>query len=189
MWVIYANQGGTRHVFYLLPQAQITALKINWISQTFCVLALAFGKISVGFLIMRIGIPQKRLRILLYFFMISQFMFFSLAFIFVYVQCRPITKLWNFLDTQGECWNPQVLTVWTIICSSGLFHHRYLDTYIDVECRLQCFPRYRSSRDSRLRNMESTATAAQEGQPQLSTERWNIVSFSPSNQTPTSSSS
>lgn len=117
MWVIYANNGGTRHVFYLLPQTQITALKINWISQTFCVLGLAFGKISVGFLIMRIGIPQKKLRILLYFFMVSQFTLFSLAIVFVYAQCRPVTHLWNFLET-GTCWDPQVLTVWTIICSS-----------------------------------------------------------------------
>lgn len=118
MWVIYANHGGTRHVFYLQPEAQVTALKINWISQTFCVLGLAFGKISVGFLIMRIGLPDRKLRMLLYFCVISQFVLFSLAIVFVYAQCRPVTKLWNFLELDGECWNPQILTVWTIICSS-----------------------------------------------------------------------
>ncbi|MDI1486614.1 MAG: hypothetical protein OHK93_005846 [Ramalina farinacea] len=117
MWTVYANVGGTRHVFYLSLPQQENALKLNWISQTFCVLGLAFGKLSVGFLIYRIGVPKAWTRWLLYFFMTSQFILFSLAFIFVFVQCQPVTKLWNFTEA-GNCWDPQVLTVWTIICSS-----------------------------------------------------------------------
>lgn len=120
MWTVYANLGGTRHVFYLSVPQQQNALKLNWISQTFCVLGLAFGKLSVGFLIYRIGVPKAWLRRLLYFFMTSQFILFSLAFIFVFVQCQPVTKLWTFTEA-GICWDPQILTVWTIICSSMSF--------------------------------------------------------------------
>lgn len=117
LWVVYANVGGTRHVYYLpLPTIE-SALKINWISQVFCVLGLAFGKISVGFLIIRIGVPNIRTRSLLYFFMVSQFIMFSLAIIFVFAQCTPVTKLWE-VEAPGKCWNTQILTIWTIICSS-----------------------------------------------------------------------
>ena len=117
MWVVYANVGGTRHVYYLALPTIESALKINWISQTFCVLGLAFGKISVGLLIMRIGVPNIRTRYLLYFFMISQFILFSLAIVFVYAQCTPVTKIWD-VASPGKCWDPQFLTDWTIICSS-----------------------------------------------------------------------
>ena len=50
----------------------------------------------------------------------QSFILFSLAIIFVYAQCRPVTKLWNFLEPRGECWKSEILTVWTIICSSML---------------------------------------------------------------------
>lgn len=66
---------------------------------------------------MRIGIPNVRIRYLLYFLMISQFIMLSLAIVFVWVQCTPVTKLWE-VETPGKCWNPQILTVWTIISGS-----------------------------------------------------------------------
>ena len=136
LWVVYANVGGTRHVYFLSLSTVESALKINWISQTFCVLGLAFGKISVGFLIMRIGMPNRRIRYLLYFFMISQFILFSLAIVFVWTQCTPLTKLWE-VNTPGKCWNPQTLTVWTIIASS--MYQLTLEIFVsafDKSCRL-----------------------------------------------------
>ena len=59
---------------------------------------------------MRIGVSNVRTRYLLYFFMVSQFIMFSLAIVFVWVQCTPVIKLWE-VETLGKCWNPQILTV------------------------------------------------------------------------------
>ena len=114
LWVVCAKVGGTRHVYYLSSRSLESALKFYWISQCFCVLALVFGKLSVGFLILRIGVPNKRIRLLLYFLMGSQFILGSIAIILVWAQCIPIIKLWKAL-TPGKCWNPQILTVWIII--------------------------------------------------------------------------
>lgn len=114
LWTVCAQVGGTRHVYYLSSQIIESALKFFWISQCFCVLGLVFGKLSVGFLIMRIGVPKKRTRLLLYFFMVSQFIMGSVAIIFVWAECTPIVKLWKG-ETPGKCWNPQIVTVWTII--------------------------------------------------------------------------
>ena len=124
LWVVYAKRGGTRHIFYLPLDTQISTLKINWISQVFCVLWLKFCKIFVGFLIVRIGVPKKWLRNLLFFFMISQFILFSFCIIFLFAQCRPVTKLWNIVE-EGSCWDPEILTAMTIIASSR-FIHRFL---------------------------------------------------------------
>ena len=41
----------------------------------------------------------------------------SLAIVFVWVQCTPVTKLWE-VETAGKCWNPQILTIWTIMSGS-----------------------------------------------------------------------
>ena len=52
-------------------------------------LGLAFAKLSVGFLTTRIGVSRNRTGVLSYFFMTTSFI------LFVYAQCRPITKLWD----------------------------------------------------------------------------------------------
>ena len=106
--------GGNRHLYYLSSQNIESSLKFFWISQCFCMLGLIFGKLSVGFLIMRIGVPNKRMRLLLYFLMASQFISGSVAIIFVWAECIPMVKLWK-AETPGRCLNPQILTVWTII--------------------------------------------------------------------------
>ena len=117
LWVFYVHVGGTHHVYHL-PQSTIgSALKINWISQNFCVLGLAFGKISVGLLIMRIGVPKVRTRYLLYFFMISQSIVFAISIVLVWAQCTPVTKLWD-VEASGNCWNSRIITVVSIIASS-----------------------------------------------------------------------
>ena len=108
-------------MYYLPISTQKYALKINWISQPFCVLGLAFGKISVGFLIIRIGVPKKWMRMLLYFFMVSSMILFAGAIIFVFAQCQPVTELWNYTEP-GSCWDPEVLTMWTIVASSKSDH-------------------------------------------------------------------
>ena len=117
LWVIYANLGGTRHVYYLSNPTIESALKINWISQTFCVLGLIFGKLSVGFLIMRIGIPKKNDTIFALFSFGQPLPHIVLGYCLRVAQCILVTKLWH-VNTPGKCWNPQLLTVLTLISGS-----------------------------------------------------------------------
>ncbi len=184
LWVVYADVGGTRHLYYLSAPTIESALRINWISQTFCVLGLAFGKVSVGFLIMRIGVPNVRTRYLLYFFMISQFIMFSLAIVFVWAQCTPVTKLWQ-VEASGKCWNPQILTDWTIICSSrSPFVSEPAGQASEVICRLQRVPGYRIGSHSSVCNLDATDANAQEDQPESDSECRHIVSLGPSTLNP-----
>ena len=117
LWIVYGHLGGTRHFVDLDPSNVVPALRINLISQTLCALGLITGKISVGLLLMRIGVPNIRLRYFLYFCMASQFLIGSLAIIFYWTHCSPVTKLWN-PAISGKCWSTLFLSVWTIIAAS-----------------------------------------------------------------------
>ena len=107
LWTIYSLSGGGRHVYYLTLEQQIQLTRLNWVSQPPVIIALATGKISVAFLILRIFGPTKWLRYVLYFIMGSSIMLCGLAVIIQFVQCSPVRKLWE-TDLEGHCWNPLI---------------------------------------------------------------------------------
>lgn len=117
LWIPYVKAGGTHHFKFLDLPAVEKSLKYNWISQSFCVLGLIMGKISVGLLIRRIGISDIRMRYFLYFLMGSLTIIGILAIAFVWGQCTPVSRLWK-PTAPGKCWNPTFLTAWAIICGS-----------------------------------------------------------------------
>ena len=121
LWTVYAHIGGCRHVNSLSKPSQELALKINWISQPFCVLGIAFGKVSVAFLILRLGPRDKLRRWLLYFAIGSVIILFGVQCILIFVQCRPPRVLWTF-DVIGKCWPSEVLTIIAMIESCTLYY-------------------------------------------------------------------
>ena len=117
-WTVYAHNDGCRHVFYLSKTSQELALKTKWISQPFCVLAIALGKVSVVFLILRIGPHDKLRQWLLYVAAGSISILFGIQCIIIFAQCQPPRALWTFTIV-GKCWPSEVLTVIAMTESSS----------------------------------------------------------------------
>lgn len=110
LWTVLGHLGGCRHLYYLErdPLQAIKASRINWITQPVAIYALAFGKISVAFLILRImGKSKWRRAFLIYGAMIGSFILCTTATILTFVQCRPVAALWDpELVAMGKatCW-------------------------------------------------------------------------------------
>ncbi|MCJ1309425.1 hypothetical protein MMC25_003084 [Agyrium rufum] len=108
LWTVYSLRDGGRHVYYLTPAQQSETTKFNWISQGPAIMAVGFGKISVGVFLLRIlGPDDKWQRLTLYFVMITSFITASGALLVSYIQCSPVSKLWNPFE-EGHCWAPDV---------------------------------------------------------------------------------
>ena len=86
-------------------------MRINWLAQPFMIMALATGKISVAFLILRIMRKSVwRRGFLVYGAMIGSFVFCSIAVILTFAQCRPVTALWDprlLVKGEAKCWPPR----------------------------------------------------------------------------------
>ena len=113
LWTILGQVGGCRHLYYLQmnPAQAIKAARINWITQPVAIYALASGKVSVALLIWRImGRSKWRKAFLLYGAMIASFVVCTIAIILTFVQCRPVTALWDpelVVMGKATCWPPQ----------------------------------------------------------------------------------
>lgn len=105
----------------------MSASRINWIAQPFAIMGLAFGKISVAFLLLRlIGPKSCWRRNFLYFSMIASFLFCALACIFTFAQCRPVQALWNpslVASGQAKCWKPESQSSFSLFVGSELSLH------------------------------------------------------------------
>ena len=113
LWTILGKLGGCRHLYYLElnPEQAIKASRVNWITQPVAIYALATGKTSVAFLILRLmGKSKWRRAFLIYGAMLGSFLFCTIAIILTFAQCQPVTALWNTeLVATGEakCWPPR----------------------------------------------------------------------------------
>lgn len=106
LWTVLAVNNGCRHSYYLNPGELSSVVRLNWVIQPFHIMALATGKISVAFLIIRIMGKSTWRRRFLYFSMISNFLFCSLAIIFTFAQCKPVQALWDPM-VKAKCWRPE----------------------------------------------------------------------------------
>ena len=62
LFTVYVNSGGAHHVFYLAavePEEISKVIELNYVSQVFCIIAIATGKISVALLIYRLQPKSK----------------------------------------------------------------------------------------------------------------------------------
>lgn len=89
----------------LSPAQLEETTKINWASQTFCIMAIATGKISVAILMGRLMSPNRWRRWVLYFLSVSTFVASSIVIIFIFAQCSPPKALW--IPGAGTCWDPK----------------------------------------------------------------------------------
>ena len=120
LWTIYATIGGGRHIFYLTTDQWYSLTKINWISQPFCVMAIASGKVSVAYLILRLQAPCKWRTGLLYFIAVSSVVFGVVDCIITFAQCSPTYALWT-ANVTGSCWSTNVLTDCALALSGNVF--------------------------------------------------------------------
>ena len=122
IWTIYASKGGCRHVYYLSAARQALLIKINWISQPFCAMAIATGKVSVAFLILRIlGVAGLWKRRLLQFIIYSVFLCATVDILLTVTQCVPMRALWTpSAALRAKCFSPSILTIFALSASSKL---------------------------------------------------------------------
>lgn len=116
-WTVLGVNEGCRHLYYLTHDQISLVTKINWMSQPFAIMALATGKISVAFFILRIIGRSTWRRAFLYLNMITCFVFCALAAIFSFVQCSPPKALWT-PSIKGKCWKPESQSNFSVFVGS-----------------------------------------------------------------------
>ena len=120
-WTVNGANSGCRHLFYLTPQQAMSSIRLNWMTQPVIITSLAFGKISVALLILRILARSFWRRMFLYISMIGTFLFCWLGVVVTFAQCRPVQALWDpkLLQTgKATCWNPKLETNISIFVGS-----------------------------------------------------------------------
>lgn len=101
-------QGGTRHIFYLTQDQIVLALKLTWISQPIGIMASAFGKCAVAFLIRRIVGGQNNWR--KWFLYVNVALYLSVSIIssvLGFCQCKPADDIWAQVPG-AKCWKPAI---------------------------------------------------------------------------------
>ena len=112
---ISIHYGFGRHVSELTPLHAQDAVKYSLVSRTFFILNFAVTKISIAlYLLLRVVGAARRTwhKVLLYFVIISGPLIQIPNVVLIYVQCRPVQKLWNH-QIHGSCWDPKVSTIFS----------------------------------------------------------------------------
>lgn len=109
---LYVQDGGSRHVFYILPLSQLTKV-MRWavIAQPFGVFACAVAKTSVAGLTLRIAGPNTFWRKwILYIGIAILWVFTFLDVAFKFAQCKPVQANWDveIPPFEKHCWKPTV---------------------------------------------------------------------------------
>ena len=106
-WTIYSNNNGGRHNYYLTPDQQVVATKMNWWGQPLPIMAIATGKMSVALFELRILGPNKYRAWFLWWLIFSCPAVLGIAVIVTYAQCTPAAALWTpALQATAKCWPP-----------------------------------------------------------------------------------
>ncbi|OJD26601.1 hypothetical protein ACJ73_02010 [Blastomyces percursus] len=107
---ICIHYGTGRHVYYLNEHQKVQANKFNWISQGFHVMSTNWGKVSIGFFLLRIVDRAKRQKYVFFGGMVLLTIVNSVCVYTIYGQCTPTTALWNGTGPgkKGSCWHPNL---------------------------------------------------------------------------------
>lgn len=125
-WTVYVHVGGTRYTPPLSPEESVNVNRISWISQLWCILSLATGKLAIAALILRLQAPSKWRTYVIWIMCVIAVIWNMIQMIFSCVQCRPIGKLWN-PAIKGTCWSPRIIEknavasngkLWTIVATN-----------------------------------------------------------------------
>ncbi|KAL2807768.1 hypothetical protein BJX63DRAFT_436757 [Aspergillus granulosus] len=104
---ISAHHGTGRHAVDLSQYQTIQSTKFNWLSQGFHVMSTNWGKVSVGFFLLRIIGKVKHHRPVMYGGIVLLTVINSVCVYTIYGQCSPTSKLWD-TSVKGRCWDPDV---------------------------------------------------------------------------------
>lgn len=86
-------------------------LKVINVAGTFSLTAAIWSKTSFALTLLRL--TQGWLKMVVWFIIISMNIAMGLSALFIWVQCTPIEKSWNFF-AEGTCWPPEVLVHYNI---------------------------------------------------------------------------
>lgn len=90
-------------------------IKFNWITQPFALANYGVSKVAVALVILRILPPeQKRLRWASYALIAFTSVFTILGTIFVFVQCKKPSQLWNSPTISDGCWDRWSYYDWSV---------------------------------------------------------------------------
>ncbi|KAM0235149.1 hypothetical protein ACHAPO_005945 [Fusarium lateritium] len=78
------------------------AIKNQMIGQTFAVIGMSVAKFSLGFFLLRI-VVEKWQRITIWFAIVILSFFSALCAIMFWLQCRPVTKIFDPIRVEGVC--------------------------------------------------------------------------------------
>jgi len=100
-----------RHVYYLTTGQLVLSTKYNFLSQPPAIMSLAFGKCSVGFLVLRIVGPNTFWR--KWFLHINMALYTTISILtasFTLGQCIPVRALWELPGSvpTAKCWNKDI---------------------------------------------------------------------------------
>ena len=109
---------------------------INWVSQTFCIMAIATGKVSIAILMGRLMSPSRWRKWVLYILSISSMMAACIIIIFIFAQCSPPKALW--ILSAGKCWDPRKMNHLDVALASVYKIIRDFYCSTDVDYRLVC---------------------------------------------------
>lgn len=174
MWTALAEMGGCRHLFYLNSDEKVRVTRLNWLIQPIAIMTLAFGKISVSFLILRIMAASTWRRWFLNIIMVGTFIFCILASILTFVQCDPVAALWQptLLETgKAKCWPPHRQINFSIFLGGKdftwlvLFSRYIVLTYLTS---LVCRSRSRTRSSAHHNLLELANASAKESRSMLS---------------------
>ena len=114
---LLCKSGGARHMSSLSPSQLSTVYLYFWTATSVALVAIAMGKISTAFLILRIlGRASFWRKYLLYFGIAFSALAVLVTTVLIYVQCSPPRALWaiSLLQQGATCWDPRVVVQATI---------------------------------------------------------------------------
>jgi hypothetical protein len=102
---VSVSKGLGKHVYVVSPENFPILGVVGNLTGTFSILAATWSKTSFALTLLRL--MQGRLKILLYFIIVTVNIFMSLNAVFMWIRCTPVEKTWNPY-APGTCWEPHI---------------------------------------------------------------------------------
>ncbi|MCJ1406873.1 hypothetical protein MMC19_000943, partial [Ptychographa xylographoides] len=139
-------------------------------------MAIASGKVSVAFLILRLQSPCVWRTYLVYFFAITAFAVGAVDSVITFAQCSPAYALWT-PNVKAECWSSDVLTYFAMSISGKIWYLPGYASHPNSFGSLLRIPRLGSCGGTHNDDMAVTDEMAEKDWGVLDVEHGSLVSF------------
>jgi magnesium-transporting ATPase (P-type) len=133
---VYIENGGARHVYYIVPEKIPAVIRDSLVAQALGVLTPALGKMSVAAVMVRLlgrSTSVWKWQLWGLYIIMAIYMVMSiLVVVFVFAQCSPTAALWDTTITNAHCWKKSI----------------YVDYCIAQSCESRILPRKQPRRAS-----------------------------------------